>query len=231
MDLAALLKDRKVHLTLLDKVEIANSIACGMRYLHYDCGPLAPIIHNDLKPHNVLVNLEYGKPKDVKVCDFGIANTCQITSTLYVRHTGRHNPICGSPLWWAPEVCEALISGEAAMDPPKTKEVDVYAFGVLLFEVITQEPPFGSTPNMRFLHRKILEGARPDAKGWLKQQPQKEGKGSGSGEAGELGEKEVKGMKQLVDLMEVCWAAEPDKRPSFKTIAAELEQMIKQLEA
>jgi serine/threonine protein kinase len=62
-----------------------------MKYLHHDCGPLAPVIHSDLKPQNVLLNLgRDGKPKQVKVADFGISFTCEVSSTLYITHTGRN---------------------------------------------------------------------------------------------------------------------------------------------
>jgi serine/threonine protein kinase len=62
-----------------------------MKYLHHDCGALAPVIHADLKPQNVLLNLgRDGKPRQVKVADFGISSTCAISSTLYITQSGRN---------------------------------------------------------------------------------------------------------------------------------------------
>ena len=222
MDLAKLLSDDTVQLTLLDKLHIAHGIACGMRYLHWDCGALAPVIHNDLKPKNVLINLgRDGKPKQVKVCDFGISCTRQVSSTLYVHSTGQYKGF-GSLLWLAPEVCEVMLRKKKGRKRPMTREVDVYAFGVLLFELITRESPFDDedVPELPSL---VFNGLRPDAEEWLKQQQLSEA-GRAEGAAG-LSKGELEVVKQLVGLMEVCWAAAPDARPSFKDISARLEQM------
>jgi serine/threonine protein kinase len=44
-----------------------------------------------MKPQNVLLNLDSnGKPRQVKVADFGISATCEVSSTLYLTHTGRN---------------------------------------------------------------------------------------------------------------------------------------------
>ena len=221
MDLAKLLRDDTVQLTLLDKLHIAHGIACGMRYLHWDCGALAPVIHNDLKPHNVLINLgRDGKPKQVKVSDFGISCTRQVSSTLYMRTTGKSNKGFGSVLWLAPELCEAMLSNK---DVLRTGEVDVYAFGVVLFELITQEAPFGDEIGPMFPFQ-VINGLRPGAKIWLEKQQEVSEAGRAEGAAG-FSVEELNVLKQLVELMEVCWAAAPDARPSFKEISARLEQM------
>ena len=231
MDLAKLLSDDTMpRLTLAEKLRLAHGIACGMRYLHWECGPLAPVIHGDLKPQNVLVNIgRDGRPKQVKVCDFGISNTCAVSSTLYVRSTGRHKSF-GSPQWLAPEVCEVLISGQKGLSQPRTREVDVYAFGVLLYELMSQEAPFSSedTPRLPF---RVFYGLRPDAKGWLQQQQKlAEGGRAEVGAGGSFSGEEMEVVKQLVELMASCWAAAPDDRPSFQGIGGMLEQMVEQLE-
>jgi serine/threonine protein kinase len=75
-----------------------------MKYLHHDCGPLAPVIHSDLKPQNVLLNLSRdGKPSQVKVADFGISATCEVSSTLYMTYTGRNR--------WGENTSSCLITG------------------------------------------------------------------------------------------------------------------------
>lgn len=87
----------------------------------------ADIIHRDLKPGNILL-LEDGT---VKITDFGVARPQRSSLTS-------HDEIVGSVCYIAPE----LWLGE-----PATAAVDLYAFGVILYEMCTGEVPFdGDSP-------------------------------------------------------------------------------------
>jgi serine/threonine protein kinase/tetratricopeptide (TPR) repeat protein len=91
------------------------------------------IIHRDLKPSNVLVTLHDGIPV-VKVIDFGVAKAIgqQLTEkTIYTRFT----QMIGTPLYMSPE--QAEMSG---LDVDT--RTDVYALGVLLYELLTGTTPF-----------------------------------------------------------------------------------------
>eukprot|EP00878_Enallax_costatus_P040705 GHUV01047056.1.p1 GENE.GHUV01047056.1~~GHUV01047056.1.p1 ORF type:complete len:258 (+),score=78.34 GHUV01047056.1:92-775(+) len=102
MDLAVFLHQHSAQLCLLDRVRVGLGIAYGMRFLHHGCGGLAPVVHGGLKPGNVLINLNTDrKPRQVKVCDFGISRTCQVSNTLLSQVTG--NRSFGSVQWLAPE--------------------------------------------------------------------------------------------------------------------------------
>ena len=74
-----------------------------------------PIIHRDLKSLNLLV-ADDGK---IKVCDFGLVRT---------KHTN-----AGTPAYMAPELLHSRAFN---------KSVDVYAFGVLLWEMLALEIPY-----------------------------------------------------------------------------------------
>jgi serine/threonine-protein kinase len=91
------------------------------------------VIHRDLKPSNVLVTLHDGTPV-VKVIDFGVAKAVgqRLTEkTVYTRFT----QVLGTPLYMSPE--QAELSG---LDVDTRS--DVYALGVLLYELLTGTTPF-----------------------------------------------------------------------------------------
>lgn len=88
----------------------------------------AGVVHRDLKPSNVLVNLE----KRVKIIDFGLAKA---TFMAGMTATGL---IIGTPEYMAPEQVRGL---------PQDARTDVYAIGVLSYQLFTGRLPFvGETP-------------------------------------------------------------------------------------
>ena len=86
-----------------------------------------PVVHRDLKSLNAL--LDGGD--EVKLCDFGMARTCE-RAFVATEH------IAGSPSWMAPEVLRG--------DDFNTRS-DVYSFGVILWELATLSVPW-ATKNM-----------------------------------------------------------------------------------
>ncbi|MCB9731970.1 MAG: serine/threonine protein kinase [Deltaproteobacteria bacterium] len=87
------------------------------------------IVHRDLKPANVYVCEVPGQPRFAKVLDFGIAS---LPLGEDARLT-RTSELPGTPAYVAPE----RVSGEGAGPP-----ADVYALGVLAYEMLTGAPPF-----------------------------------------------------------------------------------------
>ena len=123
---------------LRSKLAIARQIAAALAYVHSK-----GIIHRDVKPDNVRVD-PAGR---VKLMDFGIAKTDEFSVT------GAGFTV-GTPYYMAPE----QIRGEKP-----THLVDVYAFGVLLYELVSAVRPFeAQTVDEIFdliLHQPIDRGA------------------------------------------------------------------------
>jgi len=113
----------KNHVLTWDmKIKSALDVAEGMHHLH---SKVPPIMHLDLKSPNILM-ASYD-PNDkvmAKVIDFG---TCSKGETQYSRHVD-------NPIWSAPEVIEGQ---------PYNKSVDIYSYGVCLYELATEEDFFG----------------------------------------------------------------------------------------
>ena len=99
------------------------------------------VIHRDIKPSNVLVTLHDGVPV-VKVIDFGVAKAVGQSLTDKTVYT-RFAQMIGTPLYMSPEQAEM---GGLDIDT----RCDVYALGVLLYELLT-----GTTP---FDQRRLAEG-------------------------------------------------------------------------
>jgi serine/threonine protein kinase len=91
------------------------------------------IVHRDLKPENVMLVDRDGNPDFVKVLDFGIAKLDQPAASGAQPLT-RMGAVFGTPDYMAPE---------QAMGEAVDARADLYAVGVLLFEMLTGTRPFG----------------------------------------------------------------------------------------
>lgn len=127
---------------------LGRQIALGMAVAHE-----RRIVHGDLKPANIMVT----STGTIKIMDFGLARQLKpstgITDTLRTNasQTSQSGTISGTPTYMAPE----LLRGERA-----TMASDVFAFGLILYEIATGRPAVANGMLMAVMRR--IENLDPE---------------------------------------------------------------------
>jgi serine/threonine-protein kinase len=111
-------------------VYIARQIVSALKKAH-----AAGVIHRDLKPENIMICANDA----VKIMDFGLARFAEGVRAANITDHGQR---IGTPEYMAPEYV-------ALLQPPDHR-ADLYGLGILLFEMLTGDPPFMGTPRVVF---------------------------------------------------------------------------------
>ncbi|CAJ2678558.1 unnamed protein product [Trifolium pratense] len=159
-------------ISLQKLIAFSLDIAHGMQYIHSQ-----GVIHRDLKPENVLINEDF----HLKIADFGIACEEAYCDLL------ADDP--GTYRWMAPEMIKRKHYG---------RKVDVYSFGLILWEMLTGTLPYEDMTPIQAAFAVVNKNSRPVIPSNC--QP---------------------AMRALI---EQCWSLHPDKRPEFWQIVKVLEQ-------
>ncbi len=144
-DLRALLRDEwPVPEERLCRIIAQALAALGEAHAHH-------VIHRDLKPENIMLEQRRNHPDFVKVLDFGIAKI--LDSDL--PGLTRSDVVCGTPQYMAPE---------QATGGQLDARSDLYAIGVILYQMTTGQLPFDGPNAMDVLTRQVHELPQPPRK-------------------------------------------------------------------
>ena len=122
------------HLSIAETSAILNRIGSALERAHE-----RGVVHRDLKPSNIMFD-DYG---DAFLADFGIARLTESAVTL----TG--DSVIGTPAYMSPE----QIHGDKAIDGRS----DIYALGVICFEMLTGERPYTDATPAKVMMRHIMD--------------------------------------------------------------------------
>ncbi|HRE89896.1 MAG TPA: serine/threonine-protein kinase, partial [Myxococcota bacterium] len=122
-------------------VHIARQIAVALKAAHGE-----GIVHRDLKPDNVMLIDRYGDKDTVKVLDFGIARFADESAES--QRLTAEGAVVGTPAYMSPEQATGRPVGAAT---------DIYAFGVMLFEMATGTIPFSAPTTVSLMVMHVQE--------------------------------------------------------------------------
>eukprot|EP00479_Gromia_sphaerica_P008345 TRINITY_DN3127_c0_g1_i1.p1 TRINITY_DN3127_c0_g1~~TRINITY_DN3127_c0_g1_i1.p1 ORF type:complete len:287 (+),score=57.79 TRINITY_DN3127_c0_g1_i1:358-1218(+) len=167
----------KFSLDYLQALRIAAEVAQGMIYLHS-----RNVVHRDLKPHNVLIDAQ-GR---AKIADFGLSRVLKKVGF------GNSRTTMGTPEYLSPEI----IARETF-----SKQSDVYAFAIMMWELITRETPYGDWRSIQIIMN-VTDGMRPTFS------------------------PHVFCPTRLKRLVKQCWSQDAKDRPDFPTILRTLDSLM-----
>ncbi len=129
----------KENLTEEEAGKILDQVTSALQFSH-DHG----ILHRDIKPSNILLDNE--DDLHVYLADFGLAKSMAAGSEI--TQTGC---LIGTPYYMAPEL----------IDEPENMSSDIYSLGILLYHMLTGQPPFGGTTPIAILWKHVREQPIP----------------------------------------------------------------------
>jgi serine/threonine protein kinase len=147
---------------------------CNGRRYHSNMGLQSP---------NLLVDRHWR----VKVTDFNLSRITEAPANV------QSSVLANNPRWMAPEVIQSQLY---------TASSDVYAFGLIMWELACWETPFGKLSAFQIMLSVGQQGIRPEVPG-----------------PGTLRGGPFEGYVEYVALMQACWAQAPEQRPTFDQVS------------
>nr|CCA14253.1 protein kinase putative [Albugo laibachii Nc14] len=179
------------------RLRLALGAARGLLYLHLADPPL---VHAQLKSTNILVDDSW----NAKLADFGTGRIADAVG-FDPRDSCSGDVEAPSLRWTAPEILkygeERVLRGKHMSDESCPQAVDVYSFGIILWELMTGELPFAELKSNKEIARVVLSGERPPVPS--------------------------KCSIEWQELITRCWSARASRRPTAADIVSTLENFNK----
>ncbi|HZS57791.1 MAG TPA: protein kinase [Gemmatimonadaceae bacterium] len=126
-----------------EAVRVLREVASALAYAH-----AAGVVHRDIKPENILIS-----GGAAMVTDFGVAKALKDAANTGGAQLTQFGVALGTPAYMAPE--------QAAADPTTDQRADIYAFGVMAYELLTGSTPFAGRPAQALLAAHAVEQPEP----------------------------------------------------------------------
>ena len=141
------LRERGERMSRTEVMRISRQLASALAAVH-----AKGIVHRDLKPDNIVIvaDPDTAGGERVKILDFGIAKFNEGAEGRRQTTTGT---AIGTPTYMSPEQCEGL--------PKISDRADTYSLGVMLFEMLTGNPPFQAEGTASLLRQHIVKPPPP----------------------------------------------------------------------
>ncbi|MFO0578466.1 MAG: protein kinase [Polyangia bacterium] len=177
----------------------------GLFFIHELAGALtaaheAGVVHRDIKPSNAMIIDDHEHGERIKLLDFGIAKL--VSDSLGVDDPGkpdtRTGALLGTPLYMAPEQCR--MTAGTKLDG----QADVYALGVILYELFAGRAPFAEIPEpLALMMSKLVDELPP------------------------LAERAPEAPKEMVALTMSMLERDPKQRPTMAEVKARLGAFLR----
>jgi len=128
---------------IAEAVRILREVASALAYAHEN-----GIVHRDIKPENILIS-----GGSAMVTDFGVAKAVRSASIAQPGSLTSMGVAIGTPAYMAPE--------QATADPNTDHRADLYAFGVVGYEMLAGSPPFSARSSQEMLAAHVTRKVEP----------------------------------------------------------------------
>ncbi|XP_051871565.1 receptor-interacting serine/threonine-protein kinase 1 [Pristis pectinata] len=145
------------------------------------------IVHKDLKPENILVDADY----HIKIADLGVS-IFRTWSRLTTEELKRRRQMGSKPQNNAGTLAYLAPEHLQSLNTKATEKSDVYSFSIVVWVILTNREPYENALNDTQVMNLVLRGDRPDLNLIPDESP-----------------------KEMVFLMQRCWANKPEERPTF----------------
>jgi serine/threonine protein kinase len=176
------------HFSYLDSLKLGRNMAGALNYLHNHWHASISIIHRDLKPDNI----GFTSDGNIKLFDFGLCSVVRTKNRADgFNETYEMTGNTGTLRYMAPEV---------ALGKPYNQSVDVYSFGIILWQITKAKVPFSGLGRRTYMENVVMGGERPRC--------------------------DRKWPKAFTQLLQSCWHEDMLQRPSFSEVITSMDALI-----